>query len=159
ARDAQGALPIEDSRAGVLSALAVKVRAEAEALWAAAPRAVGMTDEGTVRLTAQAFGPLSRQLEAVLGGLGALGGFASGREEADLLALARRASELGAELDFVRRADAPDHVYWAEGRGRGLFLRAAPISVAEAMRERLYGSVDTVVFTSATLRTGTSFEY
>jgi ATP-dependent DNA helicase DinG len=159
ARDAQGALPLEDSRAGVLSALAVKVRAEAEALWAAAPRAVGMTDEGTVRLTAQAFGPLSRQLEAVLEGLGALGGFASGHEEADLLALARRASELGAELDFVRRADAPDHVYWAEGRGRGLFLRAAPISVAEAMRERLYGSVDTVVFTSATLRTGTSFEY
>ncbi|HET6984346.1 MAG TPA: ATP-dependent DNA helicase, partial [Myxococcaceae bacterium] len=156
---AQGALPLEDSRAGVLSALAVKVRAEAEALWAAAPRAVGMTDEGTVRLTAQAFGPLSRQLEAVLEGLGALGGFASGHEEADLLALARRASELGAELDFVRRADAPDHVYWAEGRGRGLFLRAAPISVAEAMRERLYGSVDTVVFTSATLRTGTSFEY
>jgi len=159
ARDAQAALPFEDARSGVLSALAVKVRAEAEALWAAAPRAVGMTDEGTVRLTAQAFGPLGRQLEAVLEGLGALGGFASGHEEADLLALARRAAELGAELDFVRRADAPDHVYWAEGRGRGLFLRAAPISVAEAMRERLYGSVDTVVFTSATLRTGTSFEY
>ncbi len=37
---------------------------------------------------------------------------------------------------------------------RGLFLRAAPISVAEALRERLYGAVDTVVFTSATLRTG-----
>jgi ATP-dependent DNA helicase DinG len=159
ARDAQAALPLEDSRAGVLSALAVKVRAEADALWAAAPRAVGMTDEGTVRLTARAFEPLGRQLQAVLEGLGALGGFASGHEEADLLALARRASELGAELDFVRRADAPDHVYWAEGRGRGLFLRAAPISVAEAMRERLYGSVDTVVFTSATLRTGTSFEY
>src|SRR4030095_11476314 len=65
----------------------------------------------------------------------------------------------GAELDFVRRADAEDHVCWAEGRGRGLFLRAAPISVAEAMRERLYGAVDTVVFTSATLRTGSSFEY
>ena len=30
---------------------------------------------------------------------------------------------------------------------------------AEAMRERLYGAVDTVVFTSATLRTGSSFEY
>jgi ATP-dependent DNA helicase DinG len=50
-------------------------------------------------------------------------------------------------------------VYWAEGRGRALFLRAAPISVAEAMRERLYGSVDTVIFTSATLRAGNSFEY
>ena len=87
--------------------------------------------------------------KAVLQGLGALGGYASGHEEADLSAVARRAAELGAELDFVRRAEAADHVYWAEGRGRGLFLRAAPISVAEAMRERLYGSVDTVVFTSA----------
>ena len=159
ARDAQAALPLEDARAGVLSALAVKVRAEAEALWAAAPRAVGMSEEGTVRLTARALAPLERQTAAVLEGLGALGGFAAGHEEPDLPALARRAAELGAELDFVRRADAPDHVYWAEGRGRGLFLRAAPISVAEAMRERLYGAVDTVVFTSATLRTGQSFEY
>ena len=159
ARDAQAALPLEDSRAGVLSALAVKVRAEAEALWAAAPRAVGMTEEGTVRLSARAFAPLTKQVEAVLEGLGALGGYASGHEEADLSAVARRAAELGAELDFVRRAEAADHVYWAEGRGRGLFLRAAPISVAEAMRERLYSSVDTVIFTSATLRTGSSFEY
>ncbi|HZX40864.1 MAG TPA: ATP-dependent DNA helicase, partial [Myxococcaceae bacterium] len=159
ARDAQAALPLDDARAGVLSALAVKVRAQAEALWAAAPRVVGMTDEGTVRLTARALAPLEHQTASVLEGLGALGGFAAGHEEPDLTSVARRAAELGAELDFVRRADAPDHVYWAEGRGRGLFLRAAPISVAEAMRERLYGTVDTVVFTSATLRAGNSFEY
>ncbi|MGZ3479537.1 MAG: ATP-dependent DNA helicase [Myxococcaceae bacterium] len=158
-RDAQAALPLEDARSGVLSALAVKVRAHAEAMWAAAPRAVGMSEEATVRLTPRALAPLERHVQAVLEGLGALGGFAAGHEEPDLGALARRAAELGAELDFVRRADAPDHVYWAEGRGRGLFLRAAPISVAEAMRERLYGAVDTVVFTSATLRTGNSFEY
>jgi len=128
-------------------------------LWTAAPRAVGMSEEGTVRLTARSLEPLERQVAGVLEGLGALGGFAAGHEEPDLGSLARRAAELGAELDFVRRADAPDHVYWAEGRGRGLFLRAAPISIAEAMRERLYGAVDTVVFTSATLRTGASFEY
>jgi ATP-dependent DNA helicase DinG len=159
ARDAQTALPPEDARSGVLSALAIKVRAEAEALWGAAPRAVGMTEEGTVRLTTSSLVALERQVGAVLEGLGALGGFAAGHEEPDLAALARRAAELGAELDFVRRADAPDHVYWAEGRGRGLFFRAAPISIAEAMQERLYGAVDTVVFTSATLRTGGSFEY
>ena len=135
------------------------MRAEAEALWAAAPRVVGMTEEGTVRLTARALAPLGRHVEAVLQGLGALGGYASGHEEPDLSAMARRAAELGAELDFVRRAEASDHVYRAEGRGRGLFLRAAPISVAEAMRERLYGAVDTVIFTSATLRAGNSFEY
>src|SRR5262249_46926114 len=83
ARDAQGGLPVEDARAGVLSALAVKVRAEAEALWAAAPRAVGMTEEGAVRLTTRAFAPLTKQVEGVLEGLGALGGYASGQEEPD----------------------------------------------------------------------------
>jgi ATP-dependent DNA helicase DinG len=52
-----------------------------------------------------------------------------------------------------------DHVYWAEGRGRGLFLRAAPISVAEELRKKLYQAVDTVIFTSATLRAGNSFDF
>ena len=158
-RDAQTALPVDDARAGMLSALAVKMRTQAEALWSAAPRTVGMTEEGTVRLTPASLAPLVPRFQAVLEGLGALGVFASGAEEPDLVAVSRRAAELGAELDFIRRAEAPDHVYWAEGRGRGLYLRAAPISIAEAMRDRLYQAVDTVVFTSATLRTGSSFEY
>jgi ATP-dependent DNA helicase DinG len=159
ARDAQGALPADDSRAGLLAALAVKVRAQAEALWTAAPRAVGMREEGMVRLGPEAFQPLRSEVEGVLEGLGALTGFAAGAEEPDLAALARRAGELRAELDFIRRADAVDHVYWAEGRGRGLVLRAAPISVAEELRKKLYQAVDTVIFTSATLRAGNSFDF
>jgi ATP-dependent DNA helicase DinG len=158
-RDALAALPGADARAGLLSALAVKVRAQAEALWDAAPRAVGLGEEGMVRLRPGALEPLERQTAAVLEGLGSLAAFAAGAEEPELASLARRAGELGAELDFVRRAEAKDHVYWAEGRGRGLFLRAAPISVAEALRQRLYEAVDTVVFTSATLRSTGSFDF
>ena len=158
-RDALAALPASDDRTGLLSALAVKVRAQADALWDAAPRAVGLGEEGMVRLRPGSLGPLEQQTQAVLEGLGSLSGFAAGAGEPELASLARRASELGAELDFVRRAEAKDHVYWAEGRGRGLFLRAAPISVAEALRARLYEAVDTVVFTSATLRSTGSFEF
>jgi len=49
-RDALAALPASDDRTGLLSALAVKVRAQADALWDAAPRAVGLGEEGMVRL-------------------------------------------------------------------------------------------------------------
>jgi len=159
ARDAQVALEPLDERAGMLAALALKVRSQAESLFTSAPRALGLLAESAIRLTPALLRPLGRQLEGVLEGLQALSAFAAGAEEVELQSLQRRATELAAELDFVRRADSQDHVYWAEGRGRGVALRAAPISVAEALREKLYGTVDTLVFTSATLRAGNSFSY
>jgi ATP-dependent DNA helicase DinG len=159
ARDAQVALEPADERSGMLSALALKVRGQAEALFSSAPRTLGLLSESAIRLTPALLRPLGRQVEGVLEGLAALGAFAQGAEEPELQGLARRSNELGSELDFVRKAQSQDHVYWAEGRGRGLALRAAPISVAEALREKLYSSVDTLVFTSATLRAGNSFGY
>jgi ATP-dependent DNA helicase DinG len=159
ARDAQVALEPADDRAGMLSALALKVRAQAESLFTGAPRALGLLTESAIRLTPSLLRPLERQVEGVLEGLAALGAFAAGAEEPELQSLARRSNELASELDFVRKAESQDHVYWAEGRGRGVALRAAPISVAEALREKLYGAVDTLVFTSATLRAGNSFGY
>jgi ATP-dependent DNA helicase DinG len=159
ARDAQVALEPTDDRAGMLAALAVKVRGEAEALFASAPRALGLGAESAIRLTPALLRPLARHVEEVLGGLAALGAFAAGAEEPEVQALGRRSSELQGELAFVHRGDSKEHVYWAEGRGRGVALRAAPISVAEPLREKLYGTVDTLVFTSATLRAGNSFGY
>jgi len=159
ARDAQVALEPADARAGMLAALALKVRGQAESLFSSAPRTLGLLSESAIRLTPVVLRPLGRQVEGVLEGLAALGAFAAGAEEPEVQALGRRSSELSAELDFVRRADSQDHVYWAEGRGRGVALRAAPISVAEALRDKLYSSVDTLVFTSATLRAGNSFAY
>ncbi len=159
ARDAQVALDPLDERSGMLAALALKVRGQAEALFSSAPRALGLQTESAIRLTPTLLRPLGRQVEGVLEGLAALGAFAAGAEEPEVQALGRRSGELSSELDFVRRADSLNHVYWAEGRGRGVALRAAPISVAEALREKLYGSVDTLIFTSATLRAGNSFGY
>jgi len=159
ARDAQVALEPGDDRAGMLAALALKVRAQAESLFTSAPRALGLLTESAIRLTHEALRPLGRQVDEVLEGLSALGAFAAGAEEPEVQSLGRRSSELAGELDFILKAESLDHVYWAEGRGRGVALRAAPISVAEALREKLYGTVDTLVFTSATLRAGNSFAY
>jgi ATP-dependent DNA helicase DinG len=159
ARDAQVALEPADDRAGMLSALALQVRSQAEALFSSAPRTLGLLTESAVRLTPSVLRPLAQKVEAVLQGLGALGAFAAGAEEPEVQSLGRRSTDMASELDFILKADSEDHVYWAEGRGRGVALRAAPISVAEALREKLYGTVDTLVFTSATLRAGNSFAY
>ena len=53
----------------------------------------------------------------------------------------------------------PSRVYFGEVRGRGVFLRAAPIDVAEELRGRLYQRTDTAVFTSATLAAQGRFDY
>ena len=76
-----------------------------------------------------------------------------------LLQIARRAAELRVELAAVTAMKEPSRVFFAEARGRGVFLRAAPIDVAEELSTRLYRNVDTVVFTSATLATQGRFDY
>jgi ATP-dependent DNA helicase DinG len=80
-------------------------------------------------------------------------------EEPELASLQRRSAELAHELSAVTQASSKDHVYWAETRGRGVFLRSAPIDVAQELKERLYPAVDTVVFTSATLRASGGFQF
>ncbi len=80
--------------------------------------------------------------------------------EATLLAaLVRRAGELRVELASVTAMKEPSRVYFAELRGRGVFLRAAPVNVAGELAERLYRRVDTAVFTSATLAVGGRLDY
>lgn len=156
--DALRALPPEDARAGMLSAVALKVRGAAEALFSMAPRVLGLGPEAQ-RLTKDSFSPLTLRVEEVLEGLAGLGAITAAEEEPELLGLSRRSGELCEELDFIRRAESSDHVYWAEARGRGVFLRAAPIDVARELRKRLYSGVDTVVFTSATLTAEGRFDF
>ena len=59
-------------------------------------------------------------------------------ESPALAQIARRAGELRVELLAVTAMKEPSRVYFAELRGRGVFLRAAPIDVAEELVERLY---------------------
>ncbi len=78
----------------------------------------------------------------------------------DVLALARRASELRKDLAFLMSADDDAYVYFLEVRGRsGVFLRASPIDVSEIMRELLFERMHATVLTSATLSVDGSFEY
>ena len=80
-------------------------------------------------------------------------------EGAATSAIARRAAELRVELTAITSMNEPSRVYFGEVRGRGVFLRAAPVEVAEELVDRLYRRVDTVVFTSATLAAGGRLEY
>ncbi|OFW20441.1 MAG: hypothetical protein A3H97_20855 [Acidobacteria bacterium RIFCSPLOWO2_02_FULL_65_29] len=77
----------------------------------------------------------------------------------DAEALARRARELRDEIRFLVRAGDPDYVYFAEFRGKGVFLRASPIDVSTILREVLLERMRATVLTSATLTVDGSFEY
>ena len=74
-------------------------------------------------------------------------------------ALGRRARSARDDLALI--ADRADRrfVYWVETRGRTVLLHASPVDVAEAIREQLLSQVEAVVFTSATLAAGGSFDY
>jgi ATP-dependent DNA helicase DinG len=73
--------------------------------------------------------------------------------------LARRAAEMGDELQFLLRANDPGFVYYVERRGRGLFLCASPIDVSAIVRDLLLDRMRTTVLTSATLAINSSFDY
>jgi ATP-dependent DNA helicase DinG len=77
----------------------------------------------------------------------------------DLQTLARRAREIRDELRFLVRADDPSYVHFVEFRGKGTFLRAAPIDVSAIVRELLLDRMRATVLTSATLTVDGTFEY
>ena len=80
------------------------------------------------------------------------------RKEA-LTGLAGRTLALAAELAFLLKAEADDHVYFVETRGRGVFLRAMPIDVSERLKSLLFDGVRAAVLTSATLAVDGGFTY
>jgi ATP-dependent DNA helicase DinG len=77
----------------------------------------------------------------------------------DMATLVRRVGELRDELRLLLRANDSDYVYFVEFRGRGIFLRAAPIDVSTIVRELLVDRVRTLVLTSATLTVDGGFAY
>jgi ATP-dependent DNA helicase DinG len=77
----------------------------------------------------------------------------------DLLSIARRAEEIRDQLALLLRANDPEFVFFVELRGRGVFLRAAPIDVSAVVRELLLDRMQATVLTSATLTVEGSFEY
>jgi ATP-dependent DNA helicase DinG len=66
----------------------------------------------------------------------------------------RRLVEMRQEIAIFLSQSARDHVYWVERTGktqRNLALNAAPINVADYLRQRLFGADTSVIMTSATL--------
>ncbi|HYE13687.1 MAG TPA: ATP-dependent DNA helicase, partial [Pyrinomonadaceae bacterium] len=59
--------------------------------------------------------------------------------------LLRRIRETRFNLEFIVAGDDRRYVYWAERRGRGLFLRASPIDVSTLLQDKLFERVETVV--------------
>lgn len=107
--------------------------------------------ERDTRLQPETLAGARPQATAVLETLGALAALCP-PEDPELGALHRRAAEAATALDGVMRADDASRVYWVEVRGRTTALRSAPIDVGESLSACLYDSVDSVVFTSATLK-------
>lgn len=73
--------------------------------------------------------------------------------------LVRRIRQARFDLRFVVTGDDKKFVYWIERRGRGIFLRASPIDVSGLLEDKLFGEVDTVVLTSATLSSAGHFGF
>ncbi len=77
----------------------------------------------------------------------------------ELLPLARRLKETTRKIEFWIAGGERAWVYWVERRGRGCTLQATPIDVSSILAEKLFGAVDTVVLTSATLTVSDSFGF
>jgi ATP-dependent DNA helicase DinG len=117
-------------------------------------------DEGVrAPLTEAILEPLEGEQARVDAALSELRDLVADAPSPGLSQLARRAGELRVELAAVTAMKEPTRVYFGEARGRGVFLRAAPIGVADDLQARLYRRTDTVVFTSATLAVQGRFDY
>ena len=78
----------------------------------------------------------------------------TGKRAMNSLEATRRLSELRSAVQTFLKQEAEDHVYWVERGGRSqrsLTLNAAPVDVADFLRDRLFGSNTSIVMTSATL--------
>ncbi|MBN1906271.1 MAG: ATP-dependent DNA helicase [Deltaproteobacteria bacterium] len=73
--------------------------------------------------------------------------------------LSTRAQELEDNLDVIFSSGKGNWLEWYEKRKRGVTFHASPLDIAENMREQLYQNVKTIIFTSATLSTGGTFDY
>lgn len=74
-------------------------------------------------------------------------------------ALIRRIRQMRFDLEFIIAGDDKRYVYWMERRGRGTFLRASAIDVSNLLQDKLFEKVETVILTSATLASGSNFEF
>ena len=77
-----------------------------------------------------------------------------------------RCQELMAQLEFITAEsfdDLPEEeirfIHWFERREKNLVLSATPVDVADELQKSLFATVESCIFTSATLTTGGDFKY
>jgi ATP-dependent DNA helicase DinG len=151
-------------KAAELGSILERVRERArrffDAIAANVPMRAQLASENRLRLTAAALEPLSEDAANVMSALDILEATAGLiQAQADLVGLSRRAGEMRDDLRFVMKAADAEYVYFLETRGRGLFLRAAPINVSSIVRHVLFDRMRSTVMTSATLTVEGSFDY
>ncbi|MEM6821074.1 MAG: helicase C-terminal domain-containing protein [Verrucomicrobiota bacterium] len=76
--------------------------------------------------------------------------------------MARRLADYRASLKTFLAQEVEGHVYWVERVGRdfaSLQLQAAPVDLAEVLRQTLFRAGRSAVLTSATLSAGSSLKY
>jgi ATP-dependent DNA helicase DinG len=98
-------------------------------------------------------------LDAVMSLAGAADSAAGRESNEDALTLGRRAREIRDDLQFLLAASNSGFVYFVETRGRGVFLRAAPIDISAIVQDHIFERMRAIVLTSATLAVDRSFEY
>lgn len=78
----------------------------------------------------------------------------------ELIPLVRRLRFLRDTLKFWMESNTRELVYWIERRGKnGIYLQATPIDVSKLLEEKLFGQMDTVILTSATIAVQGSFDF
>lgn len=143
----------EESR-GLLEALVAAVEGRAAGFFSALEERSGLlfsAKKGSevVRLSGD-LAPVER--DELLAALETLADATEEDPNPELEAIARRAHTLAEELAFASAAEeGSPFVHFLERRGRGLFLKAAPIEIARELAKRVWSSLPAAVFTSATL--------
>lgn len=78
----------------------------------------------------------------------------------ELHSVARRVREMSAEIGIILGDEpSPEYACWTEHREAGVTFHASPVEVGGILEERLYAAVQSLVFTSATLSSGGTFDY
>jgi DNA polymerase-3 subunit epsilon/ATP-dependent DNA helicase DinG len=107
---------------------------------------------------------VARGMEELAGGLDDLDELGVDDVEAlqiELLGIARQLAEIQGHLNTFVTQPNSQTIYWLEAPPRGgpLSLHAAPLHVGPLVQEHLFYKKESVILTSATLRTGETFDF
>jgi ATP-dependent DNA helicase DinG len=115
-------------------------------------------------LTADTLDRLAMDATRFAEALDALAGLIKGRPETprDVATIGERAQSMRADVELLMATASETggrFVHYVEARGRGVFVRAAPIDVAEIVSGAILGARTATVLTSATLTVEAKFDY